>query len=69
MPKGEHQDMLVLLRSSDTTIGIWTLNSEYPVDWPDEDGCATITVPIDEAVDPSTLSVIVGIGPDYDTDW
>lgn len=67
--KGEHQDMLVLLRSSDTTIGIWTLNSEYPVDWPDEDGCATITVPIDEAVDPSTLSVIVGIGPDYDTDW
>jgi len=68
---GEHQDMFVLLMNGDTTVGLRTLNIDYPVSWAAEDGCATITVPIDvEApIDPAALTVLVGIGPDYDTDW
>ena len=68
---GEHQDMFVLVMNGDSTIGLRTLNIDYPVEWASDEGCATITVPIDVEgpVDPSALTILVGIGPEYDTDW
>jgi putative serine protease PepD len=68
---GEHQDILVVVMSGDTTIGVRTLNIDYPVDWASEDGCATITVPIDldAPIETEALTFLMGIGPDYDTDW
>jgi S1-C subfamily serine protease len=66
---GEHQDMFVLVQSADSTVGLRTLNLDYPVEWP-ANGCATITVPIDSdtAIDIGAISVLVGVGPNYDTD-
>jgi pSer/pThr/pTyr-binding forkhead associated (FHA) protein len=65
----EHQDLLVVVYSGDTEIGVWTSDSEYPLRWKAESGCVTITVPVDSdaPIDPATLNVLIGLGPTYDT--
>jgi pSer/pThr/pTyr-binding forkhead associated (FHA) protein len=64
-----HQDMLFVVRSGDSEIGSWSLNLDYPVRWETEEGCATVTVPVesDNPIDVSTLEVLIGLGPKYDT--
>ena len=67
-PAGEHQDLMVVLKSGDVFLGVWTLNIEYPVRWPAEAGCATVTVPIDtsDVTNPSApLTAEIGLGPNY----
>ena len=69
--EGQHQDLLVVVFSGGTAIGLWSLaDDEYPVRWPSATGCATITVPVDPSriTDPSQpLEPVIGIGPNYTT--
>lgn len=66
---GEHQDLMVEFYA-ESTLGIWALNFDYPVNWPEESGCATVTVPIDLDVlakSSGDLEVLIGLGPSYRT--
>jgi pSer/pThr/pTyr-binding forkhead associated (FHA) protein/S1-C subfamily serine protease len=64
---GEHQDMAILVWDGDVPIGFRTLNRDYPVKWPADEGCATITIPIDTSKLSAApaLSYTIGIGPGY----
>jgi hypothetical protein len=67
---GEHQDMIVLVLSGDTPLGVRTLDQDYPVKFPTASGCATVTVPIDVSkltADSPPPNVMVGLGPGYST--
>ena len=69
-PEGEHQDLMVVVRSGDSIVGLWTMDHEYPVEWPDGSGCATVTVPTNISGPPpdlTTLTATIGLGPEYDT--
>src|SRR3954451_9043310 len=66
----EHQDLLAVAFSGDTPIGVASLDFDYPVKWPSESGCATVTIPVDTSLitDPAAnTSVQIGIGPTYST--
>jgi S1-C subfamily serine protease len=62
-----HQDALIEVANLDTktVIGLTDTNSQYPFKW-DAEGCVTVSVPLDEALDgAASYRARVLIGPAY----